>query len=258
MLAALDSSSGALTKTGYLPYGRSATVPASFGYTGQRADPETNGLYYFRARMYMPAWGRFMQPDPVGYKAGSHLYAYVGNDPLNFVDPLGLSQDSPNNPPVTSDVSPDPIQPGSQYAQAPLALCALGPLGCAAGAGLTAGQVTLGAAAVVGGAIILNARPPQNPQPITNPPQPAPDIPEGWVNSPTRSGGGTIYHPPEQSPPGSGESIRVMPPGSSPVPGLEGGYWVQTKGQQTHQNRPPVGGGFGESSYSRQRSSDTN
>jgi RHS repeat-associated protein len=90
MLAALDSSSGALNKTGYLPYGRSASIPASFGYTGQRADPETNGLYYFRARMYMPAWGRFMQPDPIGYNAGSHLYAYVGNDPLNNTDPAGL------------------------------------------------------------------------------------------------------------------------------------------------------------------------
>ena len=37
-----------------------------------------------------------------------------------------------------------------------------------------------------------------------------------------------IYHPPCQNPPGSGESIRVMPPGASSVPGLENGYWVQT------------------------------
>jgi hypothetical protein len=36
------------------------------------------------------AFGRFLQPDPVGYSAGSNLYAYVENDPLNFDDPSGL------------------------------------------------------------------------------------------------------------------------------------------------------------------------
>jgi RHS repeat-associated protein len=86
----LDSSSGALVKSGYLPYGASASTGGNFQYAGQRIDPETNGLYYSRARMYTPAWGRFMQPDPIGYAGGTNLYAYVGNDPLNNIDPLGL------------------------------------------------------------------------------------------------------------------------------------------------------------------------
>ena len=90
ILASLDSGSGALSKTGYLPYGESASAPASFGYTGQRADPEANGLYYYRARMYVPAWGRFMQADPVGYQGGINLYAYVNNDPFNQTDEMGL------------------------------------------------------------------------------------------------------------------------------------------------------------------------
>ena len=59
--------------------------------------------------------------------------------------------------PVVSDPSPDPVRPGSQYAQAPMALCATGLPGCVAGVGLTAGQI-LGGAALVGGlgAIIRN------------------------------------------------------------------------------------------------------
>jgi RHS repeat-associated protein len=90
VIASVDSVSGTFSKIGYLPYGKSASAPGSFGYTGQRIDPETNGLYYYRARHYSPAWGRFLQTDPIGYGGGANLYAYVGNDPLNGTDPLGL------------------------------------------------------------------------------------------------------------------------------------------------------------------------
>lgn len=89
-IASLGSVSGTLTKTGYRAFGQSASTTGSLRYTGRRIDAETNGLYYYRARMYSPEWGRFLQPDPIGYAGGQNMYAYVGNDPMNNVDPSGL------------------------------------------------------------------------------------------------------------------------------------------------------------------------
>ena len=96
IVASLDASSGTLTKTGYQTYGESSVTSGTFRYTGARIDAETNGLYDFRARMYSPTLGRFMQADPIGFVGGINLYAYVNNDPLNLLDPYGLSPDSPS------------------------------------------------------------------------------------------------------------------------------------------------------------------
>lgn len=95
IVATTNASGAVVNRFAYSPFGESTSVTSSMhGYTGQRFDSEI-GLYYYKARYYSPSLGRFLQPDPVGYLDGLNQYSYTGNNPLNSIDPMGLSGISP-------------------------------------------------------------------------------------------------------------------------------------------------------------------
>jgi hypothetical protein len=96
--------------------------------------------------------------------------------------------------------------------------------------GSKAGQ--LGAIGDIGKLGATGPKVPSKLQPFTNPPQ-GPVIPSDWVSSPGRTTGSTIYYPPGTDPSAPGSTyIRLMPSGSTHVPGLENGYWISVKNGQ--------------------------
>jgi RHS repeat-associated protein len=102
----VNSNSGASIQERYTydPYGAvtilapNGTVRSSSSYdwkylhqTG-RLDGDT-GLYHLSNRDYSATLGRWTQTDPIGFDAGdTNLYRYVGNGPVNGVDPSGLRE----------------------------------------------------------------------------------------------------------------------------------------------------------------------
>jgi len=90
VIATADAAGKVSASLTYGPWGEPDTSTGPrFRYTGQQMLGPLN-LYYYKARMYSPALGRFLQTDPVGYAADTNRYAYVRNRPTDANDPSGL------------------------------------------------------------------------------------------------------------------------------------------------------------------------
>ena len=98
-IVAVSNSSGAMLNINkYDEFGTpGASNSGRFQYTGQAWLSEI-GVQYSKARIYAPHLGRFLQTDPIEYAGGVNLYAYVGNDPVNLTDPLGLDGEAEDDP----------------------------------------------------------------------------------------------------------------------------------------------------------------
>lgn len=125
-IALTDSTGTVQTQYTYEPFGNTAATGSAnaspYQYTGRENDG--TGLYYYRARYYSPIYQRFISEDPLGYRGGINFYAYAGNDPVDFADPLGLkpmhmpgpgmpgnAPGMPNLPPGAPDPWAPPVSP---------------------------------------------------------------------------------------------------------------------------------------------------
>ena len=113
-------------------------------YPGQYYDAES-GTNYNVNRNYDPPIGRYDQPDPMGQAAGPSLYAYVGGNPLRFIDPLGLQSTAQCLNPVNA-----------------VACAAAGMTSSSAGSGLSATAVGGAAAAAAAGSLTSDSTCPKD------------------------------------------------------------------------------------------------
>lgn len=90
----VDSNNAVVWEAEYLPFGKAEiaqeALENNIRFPGQYYDSES-GFHYNWYRYYDPSLGRYVQSDPIGLQGGMNTYAYVGGNPLSFIDPLGLA-----------------------------------------------------------------------------------------------------------------------------------------------------------------------
>lgn len=120
----LDSSSSVVNRYRYLPFGETLTAqetvanPFKFGGQYGARDPGA-GLLAVRARYYSPQLGRFISRDPA-YQDPVNPYVYAGNDPVNYYDATGTSEE-PVGQGYTTETT-EKLVKGTEYATKGLAV----------------------------------------------------------------------------------------------------------------------------------------
>jgi RHS repeat-associated protein len=98
-VTALINTQGNVVATySYDPFGvltqGAGSLVQPFKFSTKRYDEQT-GLSYYGYRFYSASLGRWITRDPLGEAGGMNLYGFVGNDPINWIDPMGLDKYNP-------------------------------------------------------------------------------------------------------------------------------------------------------------------
>ena len=91
-----DSDAFGTTAANEDPDGDMIATTINLRFPGQYYDQET-GLHYNYFRTYDPSTGRYLESDPIGLDGGLNMYSYVENNPLMWIDPLGLAKGGKQN-----------------------------------------------------------------------------------------------------------------------------------------------------------------
>jgi len=89
----IDSSQTVVAAYTYDAFGNLLTSTGSLDQPYQfstKPYDQATGLSYFGKRFYSPSAGRWTTRDPIGERGGLNLYGFVGNNPINYIDPIGL------------------------------------------------------------------------------------------------------------------------------------------------------------------------
>lgn len=106
----LVTNSGTVTSQyAFDPYGNesilSGTLIADIGYAGY-FHHAASGLNFALHRAYDSTHTRWLNRDPIGEVGGVNLYAYVAEDPVSNVDPLGLCDSNSNSNGISNAITP--------------------------------------------------------------------------------------------------------------------------------------------------------
>jgi len=93
VMALIDGNQQVVASYRYDEFGKllkkTSSLDQPYRFSTKQYDEET-GLSYYGYRFYSPAIGRWMTRDPLGEAGGINLYGFVGNNPVNRIDPTGL------------------------------------------------------------------------------------------------------------------------------------------------------------------------
>jgi RHS repeat-associated protein len=95
VLALTDAGGSVTGAFAYTPYGSvsdhdGVATPPFTAVGAYGVMDEGNDIFFMRNRFYDASTGRFLQRDPIGFSGGANPYVYLGNNPVDRIDPLGL------------------------------------------------------------------------------------------------------------------------------------------------------------------------